>query len=136
MQTRYEWKEDWIPEGSSIWVSDQFLRDLNKAVKSGPKNWPDLYKKKLSYICKLKKPISDKNYMYQIESHYYECYIFGQKTDIRLVYDWAVGEDGDTIVTIGGLVDHRGVKKRRFRESDELGNQLTEEDVLFLERFL
>lgn len=136
-EDKYIWSDSWIPENCTIVSYRDVYDNIQESLKHYPKGYRRQLERRLAYVGQLTKPISDKNYMYQIEAHYYECYIFGKNNDIRLLFDWSRDIETSTVlITIMGLADHNGVKRRKFKESDELDDQLTEEDLLFLEMFL
>ena len=136
-EDKYIWSDSWIPENCTIVSYKNVYDDIQESLKQYPKGYKRQFERRLKHVGQLTKPISNKNYMYQIDAHYYECYIFGKNNDIRLLFDWNRDVETSTVlITVMGLADHNEVKKRKFKESDELDDQLTEEDLLFLERFL
>ena len=137
-ESKYIWPALWIPKNCAIVNYQNVYDDIQEALRHYPEGYRRQFERRLTYIGQLTKPISDKNYMYQIEAHYYECYIFGKNNDVRLLFDWSRDPETSTVlITVMGLANHNGVKRRKFKESEETaGDQLAEEDVLFLERFL
>lgn len=95
--------EDWVPENCTIIAIPSVNNSLEKCFRSSPNNYREQFKRRLSFIGNLKKPISNKNYMYLLEDGYYESYIFGKNSDLRLVFNWLVSEEGITVITLGGL---------------------------------
>lgn len=137
VESDYIWPDSWIPENCMITSSHDTYKEIQETLKHSPKGYRRQLERRLTRVGQLTKPISDKNYMYQIDAHYYECYIFGKNTNIRLLFDWTKDvETSQVVIDVMGLADHNGVKKRKFKESDELDDQLTGEDLLFLEKFL
>lgn len=137
VESDYIWLDSWIHEHCMITSSYDTYKEIQETLKHSPKGYRRQLERRLAHVGQLTKPISDKNYMYQIEAHYYECYIFGKNANIRLLFDWTKDvETSQVVIDVMGLADHNEVKKRKFKESDELDDQLTEEDLLFLERFL
>ena len=117
------WDDDWIPQNCVITSSSYTRKELEKYAKKYPIDVWSKLQRKLSYIGTLKKPISNKEYMYQIEKDYYECYIFGQKMKERLTYRFMV-IDNITYIDILALTDHKGVKNRKGK----LNSSLEEDD--------
>lgn len=133
VETDYIWPDSWIPSTCVITSSQRCYQELNDQLSRFPSGYRRQFERRLKYIGQLDRPISNKNYMYQIEAGYYECYIFGKNSDLRLVFDWTKDvETGLVVIDIMGLTNHRGVKARKFKEADELDL----EDELFLEMFL
>ena len=105
------WDDEWVPTGCVITSPLSVRKEIEEHAKKYPFDvWKKLVKK-LSYIGILKKPISNKEYMYRIDNDYYECYIFGQKLKERLTFSFHV-VDGITYISIGAITNHGGVKKR------------------------
>lgn len=105
------WEDKWIPTGCVITSPISVRKEIEECAKKYPFDaWKKLIKK-LSYVGMLKKPISNKEYMYLIDNNYYECYIFGQKMKERLTFSFRV-VDNVTYISIGAITNHIGVKKR------------------------
>lgn len=133
-ESDYLWTESWIPERCTITSSPSTYQEIQTFLDGSPAGYRRQLERRLTYIGKLEQPISNKNYMYQIEAGYYECYIFGKSQDVRLVFDWTKSSSTQQIlINIMGLTNHRGIKKRKFKEDWE---DLTPEDEVFLEKFL
>ena len=134
-----QWEYDWVPTMCVISSKESVLDDLkNRADKYPFDAWSQVIRR-LSYVGNLKKPISNKNYMYRIDKNYYECYIFGKKNKERLVFTFSV-DDGITYIGILRVNDHDDVKKRKGMLKSDMyqtndGDILTESDIDFLKFF-
>lgn len=135
-----EWTDKWIPKDCSICSLKGVREDLQNVANSYPFNAWEKVIRKLSYIGALKKPISNKEYMYRIDKNYYECYIFGKRYKERLVFDFHV-HNNVTFLLLLRLNTHDDVKKRKGMLKSDMdktnaGDILTESDIDFLNFFV
>lgn len=115
------WEDSWIPSMCVISSSISTRKELEESASKYPFNAWGKLERKLSYVGTLKKPISNKEYMYRIDNDYYECYIFGQKMKERLTYSFHV-VGGVTYIDIMSVTNHSGVKKRVGKLNSGLGH--------------
>ena len=127
------WEDSWIPPMCVISSSISTRKELEKSASKYPFNAWGKLERKLSYLGTLKKPISNKEYMYLIDNNYYECYIFGQKMKERLTFTFHV-IDNITYIDIMAITDHSGVKKRvgRLNSGLEVDDFDYDDDIDYL----
>ena len=123
----FVWTDSWIPPQCFISSSQSTRKEMEEHAKKYPFNVWSKVERKLAYIGTLKKPISNKEYMYRIDNSYYECYIFGQKLKERLTYNFKV-IDGITFIDILAITDHSGVKNRKGKLNSELKDEFEYDD--------
>lgn len=119
------WTDSWIPPNCVITSSNATRKEIEEHASKYPFNAWGKVERKLSYVGTLKKPITNKEYMYYIEQDYYECYIFGQKMKECLTFSFKV-VNNVTYIDILSLTNHAGVKLRKGKLNSEL-----EEDFVY-----